>query len=255
MPFTIKQVADMTQLTPRTLRHYEEIGLLSSADRTHGNYRTYTGYHVVELLRIKRLTSLGFSLKQAKDILDDSNSEISVEALKHLAAALENQILETTARLEAVKELQATGCPPDISPDFAVVVDQLRRTYPETQAQTLATMHNDLVEALGDDTDRARFRSLNQRRVGNPDAPEFVALRELDTRFEKVVEATAEAELDALIDEYVAALEVVYSGLDQHFPSSVVQEAYTSLNSDVLNPNQAHVVDSVMRILRLRLAI
>jgi DNA-binding transcriptional MerR regulator len=255
MPFTIKQVADMTQLTPRTLRHYEEIGLLSSADRTHGNYQTYTGYHVVELLRIKRLTSLGVSLKQAKDILDDSTSEISVKALNQLATDLENRIRETTARLESVKELQATGYQPDISPDFAVVVHQLRTTYPETEAETLATMHNDLVEALGNATDRARFRSLNQRRVGNPDAPEFVALRELDTRFEKIDDTTAEAELDSLVDEYVAALEVVYSELDQHFPSNALQEAYTSLNSDVLSPNQAHVVDSVMRILHLRLAI
>ena len=67
----IEQVAARTGLTKRTLRYYEEIGLLPPPTRTEGGYRLYSEADVQQLERIKRLKDLlGFSLAEIREIAD-----------------------------------------------------------------------------------------------------------------------------------------------------------------------------------------
>ena len=68
---TIEQVAQRTGLTKRTLRYYEEVGLLPPTDRTGGNYRRYSEEDVKLLQQIKELRDLlGFSLNDIRTLLD-----------------------------------------------------------------------------------------------------------------------------------------------------------------------------------------
>lgn len=68
--FTIEQVAARIGLTKRTLRYYEEMGLLPPTERTEGNYRRYTEDDIQRLERIKNLRDLlGFSLADIREIL------------------------------------------------------------------------------------------------------------------------------------------------------------------------------------------
>jgi DNA-binding transcriptional MerR regulator len=65
----IEQVAARTGLTKRTLRYYEEIGLLAPPTRTEGGYRLYSHDDIQHLERIKRLRDLlGFSLSEIREI-------------------------------------------------------------------------------------------------------------------------------------------------------------------------------------------
>lgn len=65
----IEQVAARTGLTKRTLRYYEEIGLLPAPTRTEGGYRLYSEADVQQLERIKRLKGLlGFSLAEIREM-------------------------------------------------------------------------------------------------------------------------------------------------------------------------------------------
>lgn len=76
---TIEQVAAQTGLTKRTLRYYEEVGLLPPTGRTEGNYRRYTPEDIRRLERIKNLRNLlGFSLADIRDILgaEDERQQI-----------------------------------------------------------------------------------------------------------------------------------------------------------------------------------
>jgi DNA-binding transcriptional MerR regulator len=57
-------------LTKRTLRYYEEVGLLPPTDRTEGNYRRYSEADVQRLERIKELRDLlDFSLGEIRMLL------------------------------------------------------------------------------------------------------------------------------------------------------------------------------------------
>jgi len=79
--YTIEQVAARTGLTKRTLRYYEEVGLLPPTDRTEGNYRRYSEDDVARLERIKNLRELlGFSLADIRKLLeaDDERDHIKV---------------------------------------------------------------------------------------------------------------------------------------------------------------------------------
>jgi DNA-binding transcriptional MerR regulator len=87
--YSIEQVAAQTGLTRRTLRYYEEVGLLPPTDRTGGNYRRYDDEDVRRLERIKMLRDLlGFSLADIREILDAEDERGALrEANKHESEA------------------------------------------------------------------------------------------------------------------------------------------------------------------------
>lgn len=66
----IGEVAERAGLSLRTVRYYEETGLLQPARRTDGGFRLYTADHVARLALIKRMKPLGFSVQQMRELLD-----------------------------------------------------------------------------------------------------------------------------------------------------------------------------------------
>lgn len=66
----IGEVADRTELSFRTLRHYDEIGLVAPSARTDGGFRLYTDGDVARILLIRRMKPLGYSLDEMRELLD-----------------------------------------------------------------------------------------------------------------------------------------------------------------------------------------
>jgi MerR family transcriptional regulator, thiopeptide resistance regulator len=66
----IGELARETGLTVRTLRHYDQLGLLSPLSRTGGGHRCYTSGDIRRLHRIVALRSLGISLEEIGTLLD-----------------------------------------------------------------------------------------------------------------------------------------------------------------------------------------
>jgi MerR family transcriptional regulator, repressor of the yfmOP operon len=71
-PLRIGEVAELTATTPRTIRYYEEIGLLPGpVDRAQGKHRCYTEADVERVREIIRLRDLlGLSLEQLSQLLE-----------------------------------------------------------------------------------------------------------------------------------------------------------------------------------------
>jgi MerR family transcriptional regulator, repressor of the yfmOP operon len=68
----IQEVAGETGLTPRSIRYYEEVGLLEPAARSEGAYRLYDESDLERLRAIKELRDeAGFSLAQIGQLLED----------------------------------------------------------------------------------------------------------------------------------------------------------------------------------------
>ncbi|GAA3654273.1 MerR family transcriptional regulator [Streptomyces chitinivorans] len=65
----IGEVADRTGLSLRTIRHYEEVGLVVPSARTKGGFRLYTAADVDRLMVIRRMKPLDFSLEEMRDLL------------------------------------------------------------------------------------------------------------------------------------------------------------------------------------------
>lgn len=100
--YSIEQVAARTGLTKRTLRYYEEVGLLPPTGRTEGNYRRYSEADIERLERIKKLRDLlGFSLSDIRELLeaDDERGQISA------AYKQETDAVAKIAQLDRADEL------------------------------------------------------------------------------------------------------------------------------------------------------
>lgn len=65
----IGEVAERTGLSLRTIRYYEEVGLVVPSARSQGGFRLYTGADVDRLLVVKRMKPLEFTLEQMRDLL------------------------------------------------------------------------------------------------------------------------------------------------------------------------------------------
>lgn len=65
----IGEVAARTELSLRTIRHYEETGLVTPSARSQGGFRLYTDSDVARLMVIRRMKPLGFSLDEMRALL------------------------------------------------------------------------------------------------------------------------------------------------------------------------------------------
>ncbi|GGF34976.1 MerR family transcriptional regulator [Marmoricola endophyticus] len=67
----IGEVASRTELSLRSLRHWDEVGLVVPSGRSEGGFRLYTADDVEKILVIRRMKPLGFSLEQMKAVMAD----------------------------------------------------------------------------------------------------------------------------------------------------------------------------------------
>ena len=65
----IGELAEKTGLSLRTIRHYDEVGLLKPSGRTEGGFRLYSQEDLSRLLLIRRMKPLGFSLEEMTELL------------------------------------------------------------------------------------------------------------------------------------------------------------------------------------------
>ncbi|MFD1210528.1 MerR family transcriptional regulator [Arthrobacter sp. GCM10027362] len=65
----IGELAERTGLSLRTIRHYDEVGLLPATARTGGGFRVYSEDDFERLMVIKQMKPLGFSLEEMAEIL------------------------------------------------------------------------------------------------------------------------------------------------------------------------------------------
>jgi DNA-binding transcriptional MerR regulator len=79
-PLRIGEVAEQTGTTPRTIRYYEEIGLLPGADdRAQGKHRTYSeadAERVREIIRMRDL--LGLTLEELSTLLEAESARAAI---------------------------------------------------------------------------------------------------------------------------------------------------------------------------------
>lgn len=93
--YKVKELAELTCVSVKTLHHYDKIGLLSPAVRSEKKYRLYGENELYRLQQILFYKELGVSLSAIAEILDDRNFD-QVEALnKH-----KNNLLNEKLRID-----------------------------------------------------------------------------------------------------------------------------------------------------------
>ena len=127
-PLTVSQLAHATGMPAKTIRYYEQIGVLPAPRRNAARYRQYSRHDVHRLLFIRRARALGLSLANLKELTAelDSGEYLTMRPRLHALVAeqlrtvqrqiaecqlLERQLAQVLQRLQtAAPAHHADGC-------------------------------------------------------------------------------------------------------------------------------------------------
>ncbi|HUD49911.1 Cu(I)-responsive transcriptional regulator [Parvibaculum sp.] len=121
----IGEVAARSGVPAKTIRYYEDIELIESADRAANGYRSYTEDAVHTLRFVARARNLGFTVEQCRSLLalyrDKARSSADVKRIA------EGHIAEIEEKIEELRSMQATltalasRCHGDDRPDCPII--------------------------------------------------------------------------------------------------------------------------------------
>jgi Cu(I)-responsive transcriptional regulator len=123
----IGEAASAAGVSAKSIRHYEESGLLKPAVRSAANYRLYSESDLHTLRFIKSARGLGFSIADIGTLLQlwqnqqRSSGDVKQLALQHVAA-LDTRIAEMQRMRDTLQKL-ARSCHGDQRPDCPILAD------------------------------------------------------------------------------------------------------------------------------------
>ncbi|RKE35826.1 MerR family transcriptional regulator [Paraburkholderia sp. BL23I1N1] len=170
---TVRDAAERLGVTPRTLKYYEERGLVSP-NRSEGRYRLYDEEDLKRFGRILRLRSLGFSLHGITEMLKrpleavDGGHRYSHESLQQIRDALTQQVNALDTRIEAMRrELkEAQKLRTELTPDL----DYLERRLAGENADTLLEQRrNARIKAADPSSKRRKTQDDAAADAADPD--------------------------------------------------------------------------------------
>jgi len=111
----IGEVAERLGLSLRTIRYYEEVGIVTPSARTHGGFRLYTEDDIARLAVVKRMKPLDFSLEEMRELLatldvrrgDGASADeraAAIERLEMFEAAADERCRSLREKLETAED-------------------------------------------------------------------------------------------------------------------------------------------------------
>ncbi|SBT40749.1 MerR family transcriptional regulator [Micromonospora auratinigra] len=238
MGWSTREVAQLAGTTLRAVRHYHDIGLLTEPHRRSNGYKQYGVAHLVRILRIRRLTELGFSLSQIATMQDTDDQP--VEALRTLDAELAATIERLQrARLELAVILRQPT-PAELPP--GVVAPDVVSTMPPADRSFIVV----LTRVLGADTMRA-WADMLRKPVTDPVAERFNTLpADAD---EQTCAAVARDLAPYVRTLHAKNPEARITNVGTRYSARLVQQAVSTALAELYNPAQLDVLRRTNRLL------
>ncbi len=251
------EVAKAADVSVRTLRHYHDLGLLPEPPRSANGYRDYSALDVARVLRIKRLSSLGFSLADiaqmdAGGVAVESNEDAMLAALD---AELERKIEALQQQRRTIARLRAERLDPALPANFAHALklfygDGERANWSDLSESDRAALV--LAGHLYDEEDAQRLAHFAQEaeRLGT-----LEQLQDLDARIASLPADATEREQDALVEEALALLEPLLSCFDpsKSEGDDAAWKIFDDLMNATQNPAQKQVNDRIEEAIAARM--
>ena len=136
-PLTVGQLARATGVPAKTIRYYEQVGVLPVPRRSGSGYRHYSRHDVHRLLFIRRARALGLSLATLKMLTAELDSGECLTMRPHLQALVTEQL--RTVR-EQIAEFQL------LERQLAQVLQRLQTAAPVHHADVCRCLDSDNPE-------------------------------------------------------------------------------------------------------------
>ena len=138
-PLTVGQLARATGVSAKTIRYYEQIGVLPAPRRNAAGYRHYSRHDVHRLLFMRRARALGLSLANLKALTSELDSGECLTMRPRLHALVTEQLRTVQQQIAEFQLLER---------QLAQVLQRLQTAAP--------TPHADGCRCLGSDTPEAQ---------------------------------------------------------------------------------------------------
>lgn len=165
---SIKEVTKQTGVTVRTLRHYDQIGLLIPAGKTDGGHRLYGEKELKKLQEIQFLKSLGFSLKEIEEMLGNEEHDWFSRLQRQL-----NYLIKEKQKLEQIEKM-VKGVMNQFTLEGKVDMHHIQQLIHFSQ-QNKFKREEFLQQQFKEDKEKL-FDLLPNVNSGDPDTLEWVAL-------------------------------------------------------------------------------
>lgn len=255
MAWSIAQVARMSGVTSRTLRHYDEIGLLPPARVGPNGYRYYEEDQLLRLQQVLVLRELGLGLAEIKQIVERHSDPVVALREHHRRLLAERDRLDDVARMVArtIAELQRNEGKTTMSRinrpenlfegfDHARYEAEAADRWPEHwqqsgQQELLARRTPQELEQMGREATAGMVRMAEHMAAGTPaDAPQVLA--ELDVHYRHLTESwtpTAEqyvhfAAMQAEEEQFRVNYERIAEGLAVYMRDAMIAYANARLS-------------------------
>ena len=211
MKYSIKELAELTGLTTRTLRYYDEINLLKPATVGENGYRYYGSKELELLQQIMFYRERGFELKEIRDIINNPEYDVK-EALEQHLQALEQEKINIDSLIRNIKLTILTmegTCSMSDKERFEVFKNQLVK-------ENEAKYGTEIREKYGDDTideSNKKFLDMNEEKYNRFKSLEEEIKAKLEVAVNEGLEPTSEEgkELTVLHKEWLLMTWKTYS--------------------------------------------
>ncbi|MGI2297218.1 MerR family transcriptional regulator [Paenibacillus sp. GXUN7292] len=164
----IKEVAKQTKITVRTLRYYDQIGLLTATSKTEGGHRLYSDEDLKKLQQIHFLKGMGYSLQDIKSMLSDSKWNWSISLKSQLVYIIEEQerlkSMESSLR-ELINSIAVEGGDDHLAIQNLIQLSNQNKTRLQTFRESM--FNNNELEL---------WSRLPKMKGEDPDSMEWIAL-------------------------------------------------------------------------------
>lgn len=239
MAWSTRELAELAGTSLRSVRHYHQVGLLPEPKRRSNGYKQYGVEHLVRLVRIRRLTDLGFSLPQIAAMGERDHHP--ADALRALDAELAATMVRLQRARDDLADLLKHSAPTDLPPDFVA---------PETAA-SMTDADRKLVVVLSRVLGPSGRQAYADMIRETPDDP---AAKELDTLHAGADDATRQRLAERLAP-YIMAVRDAHPSLiesrddaprGKRFADRAIDQAMVEL----YNPAQLDVLRRAREIVR-----
>lgn len=183
MEYTVQKLGQLAGISTRTLRYYDELGLLKPARINSSGYRIYGGTEVDKLQQILFYRELGFPLETIRDILNDPGFERSAALREHRAKLLDRrkQLDRLIANVDRTIQAAERGIPMSDQEKFEGLKQELidenerkygkeiREKYGNEQVEKSNAKFKNMTEADHAEIQRLEAEMFEQLRLGMED--------------------------------------------------------------------------------------
>jgi DNA-binding transcriptional MerR regulator len=156
--YTIKQLADMSGVSVRTLHYYDEIGLLNPPVTRENGYREYGDEEALKLQQILFFRELGFSLDKIREIMEKPDFDLKNALLTH-RALLEEKVERMYMLIETVDKTIKR-----LEGENEMTNDDLYKGFDEKKQKEY---EKEIEDKYGQNEEGARMIAQSKERVKN----------------------------------------------------------------------------------------